>query len=493
MGIRTGEQYINAVKARQPEVWLGGEKITNLMEHPVFRQPILEMARLYDMQHDSQYQDEITHVCEETGERVNNGFLIPRTGEDLQKRRRLFEVWAEATFGLMGRTPDFLNTVVTSMATNSWFFSQYGEQYGENIINYYKYIRDNDLFLTHAIINPQNDRSRSSHEQADSTMHLGVVEETEEGLIVSGSKMLATLAPVTDEVIIYSYPSFKPGDERFAISFAIPVETPGLKMYCREQTQDGLRSAWDHPLASRFEEMDAVLVFDNVLVPWDRVFINQNVEAGNLLYPKTGINLQPSHQSGIRGLTKLGFVTEVTCALADSVGVDVYLNVQTQLAELIQGVETIRSLVRTAENEYTVSEHGEALPNIVPLETVRGILPTFYPKAIEILQTIGAGGLLMSPTGADFMNPEIAEDMKRFYVGREGISSEDRVRLFKLAWDLCGEAFGQRLVQYERYYSGDPVRKLGMFYNVHKKQNPTYSEVQRALSESLEISKEKVK
>ena len=146
----------------------------------------------------------------------------------------------------------------------------------------------------------------------------------------------------------------------------------------------------------------------------------------------------------------------MACSIADAVGVDGYLNVQTQLAELIQGVETIRALARIAEYEYTMTDQGEALPNLVPLETIRGLLPKMYPRAIEILQTIGAGGLMMSPTGADFVNPETEADMHKYYVG-SGISSEKRVRLFKLAWDLCGEAFGQRLLQYERYYSGDPA------------------------------------
>ncbi|ONK25228.1 4-hydroxyphenylacetate 3-hydroxylase [Bacillus sp. VT-16-64] len=490
MSIRTGEQYIQGLKSRQPEIWLGGERVTDLVNHPVFKQPIKEMARLFDMQHDPKYQADITHICEETGKRINNSFLIPRNAEDLEARRRLFEVWAEATYGLMGRTPDFLNVVVTSMATNDWFFRQYGERYGDNIINYYRYIRDNDLFLTHAIVNPQNDRSKASHEQEVEYAHLGVCKETEDGLIVRGAKMLATLAPITDEVIIYSYPSFKPGDEKFAISFALPIDAPGLRIYCREETQSGTRSTWDHPLASRFEEMDALLVFDDVFVPWERVFINQNVEAGNLLYPKTGINLQPSHQSAVRGLCKLSFVTDVACSIADSIGVDGYLNVQNLLSELIQAVETIRALVRTAEREYSITDQGEALPDLVPLETIRGLLPKMYPRAIEILQTIGAGGLLMSPTGADFARPEISDDMNKYYAGRSGVSSEKRVRLFKLAWDLCGEAFGQRLVQYERYYSGDPVRKMGMFYNVHKRNNPSYPLVERVLEESLLLSEE---
>ncbi|AMA73461.1 MULTISPECIES: 4-hydroxyphenylacetate 3-hydroxylase family protein [Aneurinibacillus] len=483
MGIRTGEQYINAVKSRKPEVWLAGKKVENVFDEPVLRQTVIEIAKLYDMQHDPEYQDKITHFCEETGERVNNAFLIPKNYEDLIKRRAAFEAFAKATFGLMGRSPDFLNVVITSMYSHSSFFEKYNKQWAENIRRYYRLVRDNDLFLTHAIINPQNDRSKSSHEQQDMFTHLGAVKETPEGLVVRGAKFLATLAPVADEVIIYTFPGYKPGDERYALAFALPIDTPGLRIICREPMQDGKRPLFDHPLASRFEEIDALLVFKDVLVPWDRVFIYNNVEAANLLYPKTGIAQQPAHQSAVRGLLKLQFATEVTCRLADSIGVDVFLHVQESLGELIQAVESIRALLRIAEHEYEVTPEGEAMPNWVPLETIRGLLPKMYPRAIELMQTIGAGGLLLSPTGADFENPELREDIERYYIGRAGVSATDRVSVFKLAWDLCGEAFGQRLLQYERYYTGDPIRKKAIFYNSIKRQR-TFDMVDDALQVS---------
>ncbi|MFY0543880.1 4-hydroxyphenylacetate 3-hydroxylase family protein [Brevibacillus sp. H7] len=469
MGIRTGAQYINGLRSRQPEIWLAGRLVKNVLEEAVFQQPIREIAKLYDMQHDPKLQDKITHICEETGERVNNAFLVPKNLDDLKARRALFEEYAKATFGLMGRTPDFLNVVLASLYSNASFLEKYNPQWAENVKNYYKFIRDNDLFLTHAIINPQNDRSKSSHEQADMFTHLGAVKETPEGLIVRGAKMLATLAPITDEVIIYSFPGFKPGDERYALAFALPIDTPGLRIICREPMQDGTRPIHDHPLASRFEEMDAVLVFHDVLVPWERVFLYNNVEAANLLYPKTGIGQQPAHQTGVRGLIKLQFATEVAVRLADSIGVDVYLNVQNDLGELIQAVESIRALLLIAEQEYEVLPSGEVMPAYVPLETIRGLLPRMYPRAIEVMQIIGAGGLLMSPTDADMVHPELAKDMEKYYAGRAGVSGTERVRLFKLAWDLCGEAFGQRLLQYERYYTGDPIRKRAIFYNNYKR------------------------
>lgn len=481
MGIRSGAEYTKGLQSRQPEIWLQGRRVTSVYDEAVFKQPILEIAKLYDMQHDPEYQDKITHICEETGERVNNAFLPVKSAEDLEARRNLYEAYAKATFGLMGRTPDFLNIVLTSLYSNASFLEKYNPQWAENVKSYYRYIRDNDLFLTHAIINPQNDRSKTSHEQQDMFTHLGAVRETPEGLIVRGAKMLATLAPITDEVIIYSFPGFKPGDERYALAFAIPIDTPGLRILCREPMQDGKRSVYDHPLASRFEESDAVLVFHDVLVPWDRVFLYNNVEAANGLYPKTGIAQQPAHQTGVRGLIKLQFATEVAVRLADSIGVDVYLNVQNDLGELIQSVECIRALLRTAERECDVLPSGEMMPGWVPLETIRGLLPKMYPRAIEVLQIIGAGGLLMSPTDADMVHPELAEDMEKYYAGRAGISGSERVRLFKLAWDLCGEAFGQRLLQYERYYTGDPIRKRAIFYNNYKRER-SFSLVDDALS-----------
>lgn len=491
MGIKTGQDYINRLKSRKPEVWLNGRIVEDIYNEPYFKQPIHEIAKLYDAQYDPQYQNEITHICEETGERVSNAFLFPKSGEDLQKRSKLFEVYARMTYGLMGRTPDFLNTVVTGLAQNASFLDKYNTDWAKNIVNYYKHIRDNDLFLTHAIINPQNDRSKSSKEQQDTFTHLGAVTETSDGLIVRGAKMLATLAPITDEVIIYSFPGFAPGDERYALAFAIPIDTPGLRIVCREPMQDGTRSFFDHPLASRYEEMDALLMFNDVLVPWDRVFLYNNVEAANLLYPMTGIAEQPAHQSGVRGYIKLAFIVEVACKLADSIGVDGYLNVQKDLGEAVQSVEVIRALLRVAEYEYTINKDGEARPNPDALETIRGMLPIMYPRAVEILQTIGAGGLLMMPTEKDFNHPDLKDDMEKYYVGRHGVSSEERMRLFKLAWDLCGEGFGMRLLQYERYYTGDPIRKRAIFYNKYKKAN-SFSMVDEVLAKPLKEATEYV-
>jgi len=489
MGIRSGAQYIQSMRDLDADIWFDGRRIANVTAEPVFRAPIREIARLYDMQFDSAVQDRITHISPETGERVSNAFLIPHSQDDLMAHRRLFEAWAEATFGLMGRSPDFLNISLTSMRANESYFRQFSAEGADNLISYYRYVRDNDLFLTHALIGPQGDRSKPSHQQEDPYLNLGVVEETGAGLVVRGAKLLATLAPITEELIVYPFPGLQPGDERYALAFAIPISTPGLRIVCREAMQDGLRPVWDHPLASRFEEMDAVVIFHDVLIPRERVFLYGNVAAANNLYPKTGLWQHPSHQTAVRGLVKLSLAAGVAIKVANAIGADSFLHIQHSLGQVVQNVEIVKSLLECAERNAVTTPSGEVRPEPQALQTIRGVLSETYPRIIELIQVFGAGGLLQLPTQADFAHPELTPDLARYYRGRPGVASEERVRLFKLAWDLCGEAFGQRLIQYERYYAGDPVRLRAMHYQVYPKDE-LLRRVDRVLDEAKTLSGE---
>ena len=193
-------------------------------------------------------------------------------------------------------------------------FEEMGSKYADNLRRYFRYVRDNDLFVTHALVTPQTDRSKSPSEQRGEFLHMGVVRETEEGLVMRGARMLATLAPIADEVLVFSLPGLKPGDEPFSTVFSLPLDTPGVKLICREPHGDGGRSEFDHPLAVNFDETDALLVFDDVLVPWDRVFIYNDIKLANQLYPRSNLRNHTAHQTSIRGLVKMQFVVGVAMA-----------------------------------------------------------------------------------------------------------------------------------------------------------------------------------
>ncbi|MCK8647134.1 4-hydroxyphenylacetate 3-monooxygenase, oxygenase component [Mycobacterium colombiense] len=465
--IRTGAQFQERLAKTPREVWLRGERVDDVTTHPAFIRPVQHLARLYDMQHEDAYRSILTRPGARGS--VGAAFVAPRTYDDLVGRREAFRVWSEATLGLMGRSPDFLNTTLLAFAEEPAVFAELGDRYAENIQRYFEHVRDNDLFLTHALITPQTDRSKSSAEQADPFLHMGIVEEASEGLVVRGARMLATLAPMADELIIYNLPGLRPGDERHAAVFAIPIDTPGLRLISREPYNDGTRNRFDHPLSAHFEEADCLVVFDDVLVPWDRVFLHGRVDLANRLYVDTNLRQHTAHQTGVRGLVKMQFITGVAIKLAQSVKIDDFLHVQQKLGELIAAVETCRALIRAAEIDYEPSTSGRSIrPGFTPLQTLRMHLSAAYPKAAETLQILGAGGLLMMPSAEDFASP-IGSDIDRYFQGADGLDATTRIRLCKLAWDLCGDGFGQRAVQYERYYAGDPVRLYAMNYQTYDK------------------------
>ena len=463
MGIRTGAQYLAGLKAQPRDVWIRGKKVGDVTTHPAFARPAAHIAKLYDMQHDPALQDTLTYTSPTTGDRVGTAFMMSKTLDDLVKRRRAFQIWAESSFGLLGRSPDFLNTTVMAFAESPGVFEEMGPRFAENLRRYYEYIRENDIFLTHALITPQTDRSKGSKDQADAFLHMGVVKETQDGLIMRGARMLATHGPIADEVIVYHLPGIKVGEEAYATAFAIPVDAPGVRMICREPFDEGTRAAFDHPLATHFEEPDALLIFDDVLVPWDRVFLHGNVDLANRMYTETALRNHTAHQTGARAIAKMQLAVGVAMKVAETVKSNGFLHVQEMLGEAIGYIELAKSCMIRSEVEFEKTAAGTIRAGFTPLQTLRGLMSKAYPRIIEILQTIGAGGLLMMPTAADFAS-EVGDDVRRYYVGAGDISAEERVRVFKLAWDLAGDAFGMRAMQYERYYAGDPFRLVASNY-----------------------------
>jgi anthranilate 3-monooxygenase (FAD) / 4-hydroxyphenylacetate 3-monooxygenase len=467
MGIRSGTQYIERLHCRPRNVWLDGERIGDVSIHPAFAPAVGAIASLYDLQHDPRHAPTLTYPSPTSGAPVGTGFMVPGSYEDLLKKRAAYRLYAEQSFGMLGRSPDFLNATVAAMSEARAVFARGGERFAENMVRYYEYVRENDLFLTHALITPQTDRSKTSSEQSDPFLHMGVVQETSKGLIIRGARMLATLGPIADELLVYNFPGLKPGEEKYATVFALPIDAVGLKQICREPFDRGHRSGFDHPFATRFEECDSLLVFDDVLVPWDRVFMHNDVALSNAMYPESNLRQYTAHQTAVRGLVKIETVTGIAMALAKTIKADVHLHVQQMLGELVDSIELIKGCIVRSEIEYETNERGSLRPAFRPLQTARTFMPRAYPRAIEILQTIGAGGLLMLPSEADFTSP-IAADVHKYYQGA-GVPALERVKLFKLAWDLTGDAFGQRALQYERYYAGDPVRLTAQAYLTYDK------------------------
>lgn len=454
MGVRTGKQYLEGLKGERA-IYLEGELAEDVTTHPRFARSAQTIAKLYDLQHDAALQDELTFVSPSSGQRVGLSYIIPQDYDDLVRRRRAFEIIAEAHHGIFGRTPDYVNAQVTSARQLAADFGTNQPWLGENLIKYHEYIRENDLCLTHAFGHPQVNRAVALTEQPDPYVATGIVEETTEGLIVRGAKQLATLAPLADELFCPPFRLARPDEGMFCLGFAIPVSAPGLKFICREG-YDQTRSLYDKPLSGLYDEVDALVVFDDVLIPWDRVFSYKDVEMHNSLVMGVPMWRGYMQQVMARSIAKLEFILGIAHELTEAIGIGGFAHIQEKMSEIIDSIETIRSYMRAAEVDGGPWKGDGVWLAPEPCIAMRDGWPDMYDRIVAILQQMSAGGLMLTPTEAD-MTGDLRPVADKYLQGAN-IQAFDRVRLFRVIWDLIGSDFGSRSTLYERFFHGDMVR-----------------------------------
>ncbi len=465
MPIRNGSQVIERLRREPPNIWIEGEQVTDPTTHPATRNGVASLAALYDLQSDPILSDVMTTPSPTTGDKVGTSFIIPQTIEDLEQRSKMNQVWADASLGFLGRSPDYLNVNVMAAGTAAPYFDAVKPGYGASMAAYFEHVRENDLALTHALTHPQVDRSKPVSELDDPFTALGLVEERSDGIIVRGARMLATL-PISDEILIFPSTVVKGGDDMrpYALGFAMPNNTPGLSFQCREPLDLG-RSRADHPLGARFDEIDAMVVFDNVLVPWDRVFLTNDVQAANQAYARTSAVLHMAHQVVNLKIAKTEAILGTLQAIIDMIGGGDYPHVQEMVSEVIIVLEIMRALKVASEQSATMNEYGVMTPARGPLDAARNYYPSVHARLTEILHLCGSSGLIMIPSQADREGPNGAVIGK--YLQARGGSAEERLKLFRLAWDMSLSGFGGRQGLYERFFFGDPTRMRHALYGVY--------------------------
>lgn len=479
MPARNGSQYIQRLKERPPALYLRGQQVKDPTTHPGLSGGVKTIARLYDLQH--QPGAAMTYPSPDTGQPVGLSFITPKTPDDLNARREMMRRWAQVSCGMMGRTPDFLNVSLMAMAAAGDYFAQDRPQFKQNIQNYYQMVREQDLVLTHTLVNLQRNRSpepptpgaRPDAALADHTdIALSVIKETDAGIIVHGARLLATL-PIADEIAVYPARSHRlpaGAPARTSFAFALPCDAPGLKFLCRESFDLG-RSQFDHPLGSRFEEMDAIAFFDNVFVPWERVFLLGDPDRCNNMSRRTHQYLHSGHQVVTKNVVKLEFVLGLANLMQQTLGSDQQPQMLQMTAEIIEALETAKALLRAAEADAAPDHWGVLCPAEMPLTVARHLFIRVYPRMGEILQLMGSSSLMALPTEADLSGP-LADQLAQ-YLDTETSTAQDRIRLFRLAWDTCGSAFASRQILYERFFQGDAYRNIVLLNTLYDKQPAT--------------------
>lgn len=450
--LKNGTQHKGSLQDGRA-VFIEGRRVADVTSHPAFARAVNSACELYDFQCAPDNAELMTYQPDDGGERSHRMWQLPRSYEDLKTRRGALTAWSRLHAGFIGRSPEHVASCISGMYMGREVFAQYDKRCAGALEDYYRYARDNDLYLTYVIINPQADRSKAASQQADPYLTAGIVDRDARGMTIRGAKMLGTATILANEVFVTCIQPLQAGDERYAVSFAVPINAPGLKVLSRRSYEQAARSTFDQPFSSRFDENDALLYFDDVHVPWERVFVAGDITMCQRQFFATPAHVYQNYQAQIRLMVKLKFLAGIAHRIASINGVIGFPQVRETLGQLAAEVGMVEGLVHGMEARGQMA--GEYfVPDRHTLYTAQVLTQQLYPKFVDTLRDLAGGGMIMLPSSiADFADPQLRSLIDKTQQS-PAADAHERVKFYKLAWDLIGSEFGSRHTQYEMFYAG---------------------------------------
>lgn len=464
MPIKNGNQYIERINRQNINIWYKGTRIEGpLSKHPAFHGLIQTQAEMYNMQCDELYLAQMTYPSPDTGELVGLSFLPPKSVEDLERRRKMIELWSNRHHGFLGRSPDYMNTAIMSLFTAADILEDLHPKYAENLRNYYAYCRDHDITLSHAFIQPQASKISGQVDATEDSIAAKVVEIKDEGMVVTGAFMMATQGATCDEMLVFPTPSpsLVDDDNPFAFAFAVPNDLPGMTFVCRESYS--APSTYDHPLSSRYEEMDTLVIFDRVLIPHDRIFYYGDEIYCARLFGESHFHTHIGHQIITRYIAKTEFFLGMLESLAEEQNVELEPFTILPISRILTFLETFRALRLASEVGASHDKFGFLVPDKGPLLASTIHFSEFYPKMVEMVQNLSSSGLIMITSESDFSSN--AGSYLHQYLKGNVSDARYRNALFRVAWELGAGAFGGRQTQFERLFFGNSETMAWRMYN----------------------------
>ncbi len=452
MPARDGDTYLKGLRATEREIWMGGERISDVLDHPTLRPGAEAIAAYYDLQVAN--PDLLLVEDAETGEPINISHTAPRSRAQLHARGEGLRAISELSMGVMGRTPDYMNVTFAGFAEDRtrWAGVDNSNEEGyDNLVAFQKRLRRQDLSLTHTIVHPTVDKA-TDKQFAGNPVPVHKVGETADSIIVRGARLLSTLAPYADEQTVYPGAPLPPdAPPEYALSFSVPMDAPGMVFLCRDSGMRTDINPVDAPFSSRFDEQDAFCIFDDVEVPKANVWIDSNVGVYNTVMGMSPWWPNIMQQTTIRALTKLEFAYGLASRMAETIGDDSERTLEL-LGEILGYVEMTRSALIAAEANATTWESGAVYLEARALHPLRALLPDWFTRVNDIIKTLGSHNLLQVSSQEQIADPRIKAIIDEFMPGANGISAEDRSNIFRMAWDFTGSALGGRNELYERNY-----------------------------------------
>jgi 4-hydroxyphenylacetate 3-monooxygenase len=452
--LMTGQEFLDSIRDGR-RVYVGDERIEDVTAHPAFRNAARSFAMIYERKRAPEHREVMT--CEEDGDTFSSYYLLPRTSADLWRRFETHRRIASWTHGLIGRSPDNFPSYVSGLVMDPAMFEAIRAGFGDNIRNYYRHMRRNDLFVSHTVTNPQGWRPASPAEPSPRTPPtLRVVDEDDRGVTINGLKMLGTASVFCHETWCGNLQPVAPGQEKESITCAVSLNAPGVSIWSRKPYERFAVSEFDNPLAARFDETDSAVLFENVKVPWERVFCHDNVEMTRAIYMRTPGHAMANHQANVRFLEKLRLIVGVAKKLTEMNNSGQIPAVQFTLGRLAALQATLEGLIM---GQISCGEAQVPGYLTVNRRYVYGALHWCTSNHADICDSVRelmGAGVFQMPADISVLNDPALREKFETYWSVPGQTAKERMKLTKLAWDLLGSDFAGRHMQYEKFYAGPP-------------------------------------
>ena len=448
---KTGAEHIASLRDGRT-VYIDGKLVPDVTTHPAFRNAVQSAGALYDFQAQPQNIELMTFQPEGSSRRVNRGWQMPRSYDEMAQRRKALQAWAGVHYGFMGRSPDHVASALVGQRMGIDVFRKHSPGRAKALMDYLDYATRNDIFLTYVIINPQAERAKDWGQQTDDLV-ARIVDEDSSGITIRGAKMLGTSAIMANEVLVANLQPLKPGEEDLAFSCALPINAKGIRILSRKSYEQSAVSMFDNPLSSRFDENDALIYFDDVKVPWDRLFVYRDTDVCRQQFHDTPGHSYQNYQAQIRLSVKIKFLIGLARRLTEAIGTTKIPSVSEKLGYMAAQASMVDAML--SGMEASGSKFGEFwVPNKHFMYSAQVLTQDLYPLLANSIRELSGGALIMLPSSIEDFKDPMLKKIIHTTQRAAAMGPEDKVKFLKACWDAIGSEFGSRHQQYEMFYAG---------------------------------------
>jgi len=452
------------------QVWISGEKVDDVTTHPAFAPMVDAVAAIYDLHFDPAYAERMTFALPEGG-RGSRFYKLPQSREDLVLRRQMTLAILDTICPTMDRFGDETVSALFVWSDRKAVLDKYDPRYHKAAEGWLHRLQRENLFLTSGNTDPKGDRSRGPHEQDDPDLYLRVVKETDAGIVIRGAKYETGAAYAHVACLKPTVGQWVEANRDYAVSCIVPLDAPGVKHICRAPLVPGggaTADVRDRPLSARFDEIDTLMVFDDVLVPWENVLFSRHTELAAAL--RADLTWWSAHGYLTRCVAKADLLVGTALLIAEQAGTLSIPAIRSKISQLMMFKETVEGFLLGSESACDTTPAGNVRPNQAIQNAGRVFCSQTYSQMTHLLREICGGAVVMMPDRASFDSPETGPWVSKFF--RVGKSSADlRLRTMALAAELTSSNYAGRANAYQLFAETPVFAQENALFNTFDREH----------------------